>query len=131
LLILLKHRSLASLGRVSICSCFPSFLQTLSFDCTGPSVRRMPICPLIFLTLSFGSTEMPSPQRNYSEPSLSQRRTLAVSITSPRQLVESKGAVGLRRTKGSVNPRKRFNQSSKAPHQMFSLLYEVHSENNH
>jgi|GEM_PF-6137917 len=36
---------------------------------------------------------MVSPQRNYSEPSLSQRRALAVSITSPRQLVEFKGAV--------------------------------------
>jgi len=45
------------------------------------------------MALSFDFTEKPSPQRNYSEPSLSQRRALAETITSPRQLVEFKGAV--------------------------------------
>ena len=34
---------------------------------------------------------MPSSQRNYNEPSLSKRRALAETITSPRQLVKSKG----------------------------------------
>ena len=109
-----KHLSLSSLGRVSICCCFPSFLQTLSSDCTEPSARRMPICPLIFLTLSFGSTETPSPQRNYSEPSLSQRRALAVSITKARQLVESKGTPQSIHKCGSDNTLKRFSQSTKA-----------------
>ena len=36
---------------------------------------------------------MASPQQNYSEPSLSQRRGLVIEMPSPRQLVESKGEV--------------------------------------
>ena len=37
----------------------------------------------------FDSTEMPSPQRYYAEPSLSQCRALADSMPNLRQLVES------------------------------------------
>ena len=63
---------------------------------------------LIVLNLSFDFTETPSPQRNYSEPSLSQRRRLAKSITSPRQLVESKGTLQSIHTWGSEIPQKHF-----------------------
>ena len=42
---------------------------------------------------SFVFTEMASPQQNYSEPSLSQRRRFVIEMPSPRQLVESKGEV--------------------------------------
>ena len=49
--------------------------------------------PFIEIVLSFDFTKMPSPQRFYSEPSLSQRRALVVSMTSPRQLVKSKESV--------------------------------------
>ena len=66
------------------------------FGPTEPFPRLCRAFPSNELAFSFDSTELPSPQRNYSEPSLSQRRALAISITSPRQLVESKGTVGLR-----------------------------------
>ena len=62
--------------------------------------------PLIVLNLSFDFTETPSPQQNYSEGSLSQRRALAETITSPRQLVESKGTLQSIQTWGSDNPLK-------------------------
>ena len=64
--------------------------------------------PLIVLAFSFDFTKMASPQRNYSEPSLSQRRRLAETITSPRQLVKSKGAVQSIHTSDSGNPHIRF-----------------------
>ena len=63
------------------------------------------INPLIVLNQSFGFTESPSPQQNYSEPSLSQRRRLAKSITSPRQLVEFKGEVQSIHKSPSDNPK--------------------------
>ena len=64
--------------------------------------------PSIVLAFSFDFTKMASPQRNYSEPSLSQCRRLAETITSPRQLVESKGAVQSIHTRSSCNPHIRF-----------------------
>jgi len=64
-----------------------------SFGSDEPLVRRKPINSSIQLNDSFAFTEAPSPQRKYSEPSLSQRRALGKSMTSPRQLVEFKGAV--------------------------------------
>ena len=64
--------------------------------------------PSIVLAFSFDFTKMASPQRNYSEPSLSQRRRLAETITSPRQLVESKGAVQSIHTSCFGNPHMRF-----------------------
>ena len=63
------------------------------FDCATVLLWFYRTFPSNELAFSFDFTELPSPQRNYSEPSLSQRRALAISITSPRQLVESKGAV--------------------------------------
>ena len=71
----------------------PSILLNHSFDCAGSILCFCWTCSLIGLRRAKGSTEMSSPQRKYSEPSLSQRRALAISITSPRQLVESKGTV--------------------------------------
>ena len=71
----------------------PSIFLNLSFDCAGSILCFCWTFSLIGLRRAKGSTEMSSPQRKYSEPSLSQRRALAISITSPRQLVESKGAV--------------------------------------
>ena len=92
--------------------CFsPSILLTRSFDCTEPLARRMPIAPSIVPKRSFDSTESPSPQRLHGEPSLSQRRGLANSITSLRQLVEFKGAVQLIRTCDWLPPSKRFSKS--------------------
>ena len=64
-----------------------------SFDYAKLLLSLSSSFPLIELVLSFDFTKMPSPQRFYSEPSLSQRRALAVSMTSPRQLVESKESV--------------------------------------
>ena len=55
---------------------------------------------------------MPSPQRNYNEPSPSQRRALAETITSPRQLVEFKGTVQLILTCVSDNPHMHVSQST-------------------
>ena len=75
-----------------------------SFDCTEPFARWKPTTPLIILDFSFAFTEMPSPQRNYSEPSLSKRRALAETITSPRQLVKSKGTFQSTPKCASVNP---------------------------
>ena len=79
----------------------------------------IPLCfcrcsPLIILNFSFDSTKMSSPQRLHGEPSLSQRRALAVSITSPRQLVESKGTVQSIPKCGSGNPQMWFSQSPRA-----------------
>ena len=65
----------------------------LSFHGTRHFLRLNSSFPSIELVLSFDFTKMPSPQRFYSEPSLSQRRALAVSMTSPRQLVKSKESV--------------------------------------
>ena len=63
------------------------------FDCATVLLWFYRTFPSNELAFSFDFTELPSPQRNYSEPSLSQRRALAISITSPRQLVKSKGTV--------------------------------------
>ncbi len=79
----------------------PLIVLTLSFDCTD-------VFSLIVLAFSFDFTETPSPQRFYSEPSLSQRRALAVSITSLRQLVESKGTLQSVHKCDSDNPLKGF-----------------------
>jgi len=70
--------------------------------------------PSIELNLSFDFTETSSPQRYHGEPSLSQRRALAETITSPRQLVKSKGAVQSIRTYDSDYPHMRFRLSTKA-----------------
>ena len=71
--------------------------------------------PLILQEFSFACCEIPSPQRNYSERSLSQRRALAISITSPRQLVESKGAVQSIPTCASESAHMRLGKCPHAP----------------
>ena len=83
-------------------------MLTFSFDCIGAFLQLYKISPTITLNLSFDFTEMASPQRIYSEPSLSQRRALAVAMTSLRQLVESKGAVQYILSSDAENPLKRF-----------------------
>ena len=55
---------------------------------------------------------MPSLQRCHGEPSPSQRRTLAETITSPRQLVEFKGTVQLILTCVPDNPHMHVSQST-------------------
>ena len=93
---------------------FPPF-SMLFFDCTDSFLRLNWMIPLISLVFSFDFTEASSPQRLHGEPSLSQRRALAVSITSLRQLVESKGTAQSIHKCGSDNTLKRFSQSTKAP----------------
>ena len=55
---------------------------------------------------------MPSLQRCHGEPSPSQRRTLAETITSPRQLVKSKGEAQYVLTRASNLTHTRVSQSS-------------------
>ena len=68
----------------------------------------------IELSQSFDFTETASPQRLHGEGSLSQRRALAVSITSARQQVEFKGTVQSSPKYDSGNPQMRFSQSTRA-----------------
>ena len=87
----------------------PTFSSTLVnhfLDWIDCFLRLYCFSPLIVLNLSFDFTETPSPQRNYSEPSPSQRRRLAKSMTSLRQLVKSKGTLQSIQTLGSDNPLK-------------------------
>ena len=64
---------------------------------------------------SFVFTEMASPQQNYSEPSLSQRRRLVIEMPSPRQLVESKGEVQYIHKRPPKAPLKPPSSSTEAP----------------
>jgi hypothetical protein len=86
----------------------------LSFDCAGSLLQSSRFSSSIELNFSFDFTEMPSPQRLHGERSLSKRRALGVSITSARQLVESKGTVQSVPKCASDNPLKRFSQSTHA-----------------
>ena len=61
-----------------------------SFDCTGALLCLCWTVRSAKANHFFDSTEMPSARRYYAEPSPSQRRRLADSITNPRQLVEHK-----------------------------------------
>ena len=65
---------------------------------------------------------MPSPQRKYSEPSPSQRRRLGKSMTSLRQLVESKGAVQSIHKFASDHPHLPFSKSPHALHQILACF---------
>ena len=89
----------------------PSIVLVFFFDCTGILLRLYCHSPLLVLNHFFDFTELSSPQRNYGEPSPSQRRRLAKSMTNLRQLVESKGEVQLIPTYVSDNPLKRFTKS--------------------
>ena len=79
---------------------------------------------------SFDSTETPSPQRLHGEPSLSKRRALAVSITSPRQLVKFKGTLQSVHKFASNDPLKRFRESTHVHQTRWFCLMEVESKNN-
>ncbi len=82
------------------------------------------ISPLILLNFSFDYTRMPSPHRFASEGSTSQRRGLGKSMTSPRQLVKSEGALRHIPIRVSENPLKRFSKSPHAfQHSPFSISY--------
>ena len=80
---------------------------------------------------SFDSTETPSPQRLHGEPSLSNRRALAVSMTSPRQLVKSKGTLQSVHKFASNDPLKRFRESAHVHQTRWFCLMEVESKNHH
>ena len=58
-----------------------------------PTLKLKPINPLFLQKFSFAYTEMLSPRRKSSVPSLELHRGLAIESASPRQLVESKGMV--------------------------------------
>ena len=77
-------------------------------NCTELLARRLPIAPSIELNVSFDFTETPSPQRLHGEPSPSQRRRLAKSMTSLRQLVEFKGTLQSVHKCASDNPLKGY-----------------------
>ena len=86
---------------------------------------------LVQLKVSFDFTKMPSPQRCYGEPSPSQRRALAVSMTSLRQLVEFKGALQLvcgRRWKKTKKWRAAPSNSPKGEGRTWSVKCEAWSE---
>ncbi len=91
----------------------------LSFAFTCALFRFYRYSPSILLNLSFAFTEISSSQRLHGERSLSQRRALAVSITSARQLVESKGAPQSIPKFASENPQIRFRETT---HALQSLL---------
>ena len=80
-----------SFKNIPICWHTPSNAQALSFGCSVILLRLFWHSPSILLVFSFDFTELSSPQRLHGEPSLSQRRALAIETPSPRQLVESKG----------------------------------------
>ena len=82
----------------------PSIVLVFSFDCTCILLRLYWHSPLLVLNHFFDFTETSSPQQKYSEPSPSQRRAFAISITSLRQLVESKGRLQSIHTCTSDNP---------------------------
>ena len=90
------------------CQRSPTIVLLLSINSSTALLQKFCCSPTHFLHLSFAFTETSSPQRFYGEPSLSHRRALAISITSPRQLVKSKGAPQSIHTCASGNPPKRF-----------------------
>ena len=87
---------------------FHLIVLMLFFDCTNVFLRLYRCFPSIVLAFSFDFTETSSPQRFYSEPSLSQRRALVIKTASLRQLVESKGTIQSVHKCDSDNPLKGY-----------------------
>ena len=96
------------------CRLSPLIELIQSFGSTDSFLWFYKLSPLLILNFFFDFTETPSPQRYHGEPSPSQRRRLAETTTSARQLVESKGTPQSIHKCGSDNTLKRFSQSSKA-----------------
>ena len=112
--------------------------SNLPFAFTEPFVRWKPIAPWFLLNhslvftesllrlyrtfpankpnFSFDFTAISSPRRWHGEPSPSQHRRLAKSMTNLRQLVETKGAFQPIPKFSSENPQKRFSKSPIALH---------------
>ena len=103
----------------------PANSPNYSCELTELFLRTHRISPVNSPNHSCGYTDLSSPQRFYNEPSPSQRRRLVKSMTSLRQLVESKGTVGLRRAKGSVNPQISFSESKEKLHSL-PIIGKIH-----
>ena len=108
--------------------CFPTIWLTLLFDFSHASLRFDSFYSAIELKQSFDFTELPSPQRLHGEPSPSQRRRLAKSMASLRQLVESKGTVQSVHKYAFNDPLKRFRESAHVHQTRWFCLTEVESK---
>ena len=95
------------------CRRFPLIDLIQSFGSTDSFLWFYKLSPLLILNFFFDFTESSSPQRKYGEPSPSQRRRLAKSMTNLRQLVEFKGAFQSIHKCASKNPIKRFSKVEK------------------
>ena len=82
-----------------------------TFGSTNSFLWLCQLSPLLILNFFFDFTESSSPQRKYGEPSPSQHRRLAKSMTNLRQLVESKGTLQSTHRRASDNPIKRYTKS--------------------
>ena len=126
-----KHcKKCQNIGHFSLHTSF-FLLLMLSFDCAGSLLQSFRFSSSIELNFSFDFTEMPSPQRLHGEPSPSQRRRLAKSMTSLRQLVKSKGTLQSVHKFASNDPLNRFRESTHVHQTRLFCLMEVESKNHH
>ena len=123
-----KHcKKCQNIGHFSLhTSFFP--LLALFFDYIGSLLQSCKLSSPIELNFSFDFTEMPSPQRLHGEPSPSQRRRLAKSMTSLRQLVEFKGTLQSVHKCASNDPLRRFRESTNVHQTRWFCLMEVESK---
>ena len=94
----------------------------LSCEITEPFLRTQRTFSANSTNFFCGWTEMPSAQRCHSERSLSQRRALAKSMTSLRQLVESKGKLQSIPKLASQKAKKSFTHSTSSGKSMRSVV---------
>ena len=95
------------------CRISPLIELIQSFGSTDSFLWFYKLSPLLILNFFFDFTEPSSPQRLHGEPSPSQRRRLAKSMTNLRQLVKFKGAFQSIHKCASKNPIKRFSKVEK------------------